>query len=463
MSGPQTQSDPPALGDILSDLLWPWQVEYLTSDSPWVHVVKSRNTGLTWVGLLHAVLHCLEHDSHTYFLCTTKVEKAEDELIDPIKHNVIPALKKTSIGDQLEGAELYNRKIVFPNNSEIKAASNDVEKLRGPTKASYLFDECASWETRQHERLQDSIYPIVRDRKLNPNGSLRMVSTPKPARNLYREIAESQDDKWHRIKVDIVDACEAPGYPHDDPQVFEDQCDTRDEFLQEYMCVFLDAEGNYFSRTELKNLPSWPDHRDDVEARRYAGIDIGRKNDITAIVITNEWEYDGQQWVAVERVYRMENVPFRVQKMEIKTLIERHDLRGVCLDETAHPSMVEDIVEYFASPEADWSGEDVKGMTGDRKRKRDHTHRLQRLIEEKAFVPEALEALDWSGRGWQSSKHLDVVIDDLARVEESTTSTGKLQYDAPRDDSGHADTYSALELALTAKAETESKYLGSFG
>lgn len=180
--------------DVLEEHLWPWQWEYMTCGSRWVIVNKSRNTGYTDVGLVHAVMHCVAHPGHRFFVTTTKVEKAEEELIDPIANRILPALRKTDIRPRLmgQGMREMSGKIEFPNGAQIKAAANEVEHLRGPTRASYLFDEAATWAIRQHENLREAVYPIVRSEGMNPHGTLRMISTPKPTRNLYRKVWEGK-------------------------------------------------------------------------------------------------------------------------------------------------------------------------------------------------------------------------------------------------------------------------------
>jgi len=184
----------PPVMEALESHLWPWQWEYLTCGSRWVIVNKSRNTGYTDVGLLHAVMHCIAHPRHRFFLCTTKVDKARDELVAPIRNRILPALRRTDIRDKIRPGDMkeLDGEITFPNNAKIKAAANEVEHLRGPTRASYLFDECATWAIRQHEALREAVYPIVRSEGMNPHGTLRMISTPKPTRNLYRKIWEGE-------------------------------------------------------------------------------------------------------------------------------------------------------------------------------------------------------------------------------------------------------------------------------
>lgn len=184
----------PPVMEVLEEHLWPWQWQYLTCGSRWVIVNKSRNTGFTDVGLVHAVMHCVAHPRHRFFVATTKVEKAEEELIDPIANRILPALRKTDLRPHItgDGMREMTGKIEFPNGAEIKAAANEVDHLRGPTRASYLFDEAATWEIRQHEALREAVYPIVRSDGMNPHGTLRMISTPKPIDNLYRQIWEGR-------------------------------------------------------------------------------------------------------------------------------------------------------------------------------------------------------------------------------------------------------------------------------
>jgi len=430
--------------DFFDRMLWPWQQEYLSCGSRWVIVNKSRNTGFTFVGLLHAVLHSLRHPGHTYFLATLKVEKAVDELVEPITHNILPALKRTTLRPALDGVDTYRRRIDFPNGSRIKAAANEVDYLRGPTRASYLFDESATWAARQHEALREAVYPIVRSEGMNPHGTLRMVSTPRPIQNLYREIWQRDDDKWDRQGVDIIEACECDGYPEDDPEQFRGDCATEDEYRQEYLKVFLDVEGNYFDRHELEMLTERPEH--DADPQRWVGVDIGRKDDLTAIVCVESWHHDGDDYIHVDGLFLLDEVPFQTQEDVIVKLIEQFDADRARLDATKHPALCERIESQLAG--------DVKGLTGDRDRKVRLTQQVQSHIESETLSI-AQDVYQWSGQGFVDGPD-DRLIDDLAKVEESVTARGNIRYEAPRDDEGHADSYSALLLALACGETTSS-------
>src|SRR5438093_13566770 len=64
---------------------------------------------------------------------------------------------------------------------------------------------------------------------------------------------------------------------------------------------------------------------------RFIGVDIGRRNDSTAIV-TIEVGEDGI--VHVRGIRELKDVPFEAQVAEIKRLVQKHDARLVAVDST---------------------------------------------------------------------------------------------------------------------------------
>lgn len=64
---------------------------------------------------------------------------------------------------------------------------------------------------------------------------------------------------------------------------------------------------------------------------RYIGVDIGRRNDSTAIVIVEVGE---DRTVVVKGIRELRNVPFEGQIAEIKRLAAKHDARLVAVDST---------------------------------------------------------------------------------------------------------------------------------
>jgi len=163
--------------------------------------------------------------------------------------------------------------------------------------------------------------------------------------------------------------------------------------------------------------------------------------------------YDGDHYMYVPRMWLFDEVRFKSQKSAIKLLIAGADPDGAALDQTKHPAMVEEVVEHFGTGA-------VVGLEGNRERKKNKTQDIQSHIESDALILGPTTVRMWSG-GSVVEVEDDTLIDDLCMVEEATTADGNLKYQAPRGDEGHADSYSALLLAMAAVDEAKSTYLGS--
>jgi len=426
--------------DQIREWLFPWQTEWLDDQSKWKISLKARQIGWTEVISLEALLHALREDNHSCFLVSTKVKNARRQILNRIKARWLPAL---SLDDTLEpfveGAEVYKNKIELPNGSQIIASANEAEKFRGNTDASYWMDELAFWPTRIHSELQDAIWPQI-ESKNNPDSVLRLVSTPWSVEdNLYAEIwknIEGRHPQFSRHEWNIYDAV-------DKSDKFEFDIDAarsrypRQKFEREYLCSFIEVGNTYFDRAELLEL----EQSCDVEGwDLYLGIDLAKVNDLTSIVplYTNGDEYH------VPKVWLMRSVEYGQQAEVIDRLIEQLQPEEVCVDVTVHQSFP-DLLDA-----------NVDGKRGDRERKAKRTESLKQHVEQSAI------SFDWTTYMREESSGFveeptNALLDDLCKVQQSETPSGKVRYEAPRDDSGHADSYSALLLALEAK-EGGAKY-----
>lgn len=432
--------------EYIENKLWPWQIKWMKDSSTWKIALKARQIGYSEVCVLVAILHCLKFPNHNYFLVSTRTKSAQRQLLDRARNRFIPTMMKTDMKQLLQGTSINKKEIVFPNNSRLIACSNEAERLRGEDKASFLFDEAATYAKRILQSLKKSVFPIVRA-GTNPHGKIQLISTPKPEENLFKKIWEDELSypDWSRHQTDIKAACQSKEYYESDWKKFRNQCASEDEWKQEYMCQFLKSSGGYFDFdkiTELDQEPGWS------QQENYIGIDIGGQNDYTALAVLNK---NGSQYHC-SAVYRMRDVDYEKQTELIKQLIKKHDPFKGCIDQSMHRDLTERITKEFPQ---------MKGQQANRKHNVEYTQRLRDLIDHENIFFNLNNLYTYHEDGFveDRSKYL---ARDLGKVQKKQTPSGKVKFDAPRDDSGHADSYSALVHAVMAAEKGTGKFLGFF-
>jgi len=430
----------------LKKRLWPWQLKWLKDNSKYKICLKARQIGYSEVCIIRAILHCLRTPNHNYFLVSTRTTSAQRQLLDRASNRFIPVMRKTDLEPLLEGTAINKKEIVFPNNSKLIAASNEAERLRGEDKASFLFDEAATYPKRILNSLKKSVFPIVRA-GTNPHGIIEMISTPKPDENLFKKVWEDNVSysQWSRHQTDIKTACDSQKYYENDWKEFRKQCASEDEFRQEYLCQFLKSSGGYFDFDKITELDKEPEFESD---ETYIGIDVGGKNDYTALTVIHK---QGESY-HVPIVYRMRDLDYSQQTKILKDLIKKHDPFEGYIDKSVHQDLSERITKEY---------EQVTGHQGNNKHNTKYTQRLRDLIDAENITFDLSNLYTYHDGDFvkDQTKYL---ASDLGKVQKKETPSGKVKYDAPRDDSGHADSYSALVLAIMAAEKDKGEFLGFF-
>lgn len=417
--------------------LYPWQWQWLQDNARWKVGLKSRQIGFTEVCSLEPLLHAMRHPGHTCYLVSTKVANARRQLLDRIKNRWLPLMRADKdLAVKVDGVEVYKNEIHLPNGSKIIATAHDPERLRGNDRSSYWMDEFAFWRKRIHEGLVDAVWPQI-DAVQNDHGVLRLFSTPWTKEdNLFYEVwsnLQGRHDHFSRHKWDIHDAVAAA--PEQFPFDIEGkrQKYPMDKWEREYLCVFLELGDRYFTRSELleRDEPwdgwrNWP---------VYMGVDLGKMNDFTSVVLLRK-DPSNDRLVAGP-AYMMRSVNYKRQRQVITALIEQHNPEMVNVDITAHQSFVDEM----DAPAT------VKGLMGNRERKVDNTMDIKERVEHDRLRFDFDDTKLYDDGDFRQVRS-QFLLDDLCKVQQTSTPSGKQKFDVPRDDTGHGDSYSALLLAL---------------
>jgi len=292
-------------------------------------------------------------------------------------------------------------------------------------------------------------------------GSIEIFSTHRGSGNFFntliREIREKGNPKGFSLhRVSLEDAL-ADGLlvklqeklPADDERQEMDEAEYFDfiragaadgeTFLQEYMCVPADDAAAFIEWALLDGCcyregEEWEWSLEDARASANmvcAGLDIGRRNDLTSLVVT---ELAGGVHFVRKRI-DLQGMAFSTQEAVVHPWIGAAD--RACIDATGlGMQFAERAAERFGS----WK------------------------VEEVNFTAGVKEALAYPVRSAFEDRAVripfgdDKLKSDIRAIRKEVTSAGNIRFAADRGADGHADRFWALALALHAGRRSGGKF-----
>jgi len=214
-------------------------------------------------------------------------------------------------------------------------------------------------------------------------------------------------------------------------------CADEESFQQEYMCQPADdasafLEYDLIAGCEYGQGEAWEIDCSVVKpaGRLFAGLDIGRKKDLTVL-----WVLELQGDVLYTRmIVELRNMSKPDQEAILWPIMANLD--RCCLD--------------YTGLGIGW-GDDAKRKFGE--------YRIECLT----FTPRVKEELAYPVRGKMEDKKLRLpykpeIRADLRAVTKETTAAGNIRFTAERSENGHADRFWALALAIHAAGEGAAEY-----
>lgn len=257
---------------------------------------------------------------------------------------------------------------------------------------------------------------------------LSVISTPGPQSGMFYKLWHNEDPAWSKHRVDVYDACKN-GASHNIAQLKSAVADEV-TWRAAYECQFVD-EAHALLPYELltARVDDELDYQLDMkelEGRSdlYAGYDVGRKHDLSVLVVLKRLR-DSYEWVGAIELRRM---PFGEQSEILRAVLSCRSIRRLQIDQSGlGMQLAEELVARF----------------GD--------HRVEPITMTMP-VKESMASLSLMvfQRGMLSIPDHRPLIDDLHSVTRSITPSGNIRYMAPREEGSHADRWTALSLALQA-------------
>jgi phage FluMu gp28-like protein len=260
---------------------------------------------------------------------------------------------------------------------------------------------------------------------------LRIISTPNGAQGLFHEWADEKTPAGWSVHRVTVDDAEAMGLRVDRAKLLQLVGGDPRMFGEAYLCQFLDANLQFIPTAFASLARDWTGALPDLaNAVWYAGLDVGRTRDVTALAVVAV--LGGVAWVVA--VLTCPRTAFKAQKAMIRQARAVFRWETLHVDETGlGKQLAEELVEEFGEDEA-----------------------IPVQFTEQAKADLVTRALRWHRDGrvryprGEAGKALHKQAISLRRV---VTDKNNVTYQFPRTADGHGDEFTALMLALRGAGE----------
>jgi phage FluMu gp28-like protein len=279
---------------------------------------------------------------------------------------------------------------------------------------------------KNSDKIWTSLYPIV---TRHPNYRIRITSSPNGKDNMFYRLWNGDYEQltgrkvWERHKTDIYDAIKE-GYQVDVDELRAGLANDL-AWAQEYELKFIDEATSLLPYSLIESCEDWKATFEAVfevcKGPLYVGFDVGRRGNPSVI-----WVLEGEGDILWTRaVIKLRNETFGKQKEQLFEILQY--ARHAAIDETGLGMQL---------------AEEAEEMFGDK---------VSRLF----FTSQNKEMLASGIRREFDDKGVRIPVDleirkDLHSVRQTTTSSGRMKYDAANDGLSHADHFWALALAIYA-------------
>jgi phage FluMu gp28-like protein len=422
----------------------PYQSDWIRDDSRLKLMEKGRQIGLSWSTAYAADERtAAEGARHDQWVSSRDEMQARLFIEDCKLWAGVMELAAQDLGEQvIDPRERISAYVLqFASGRRIHSMSSNPDAQAGK-RGGRILDEFALHPDPR--KLWSIAYPGI-----TWGGSMEVISTHRGSHNFFnhlvREIREVGNPKGISLhRVTLQDALDQ-GFlfklqqmlPADDERQTMDEaayfdftrkgCADEESFLQEYMCQPADDDAAFLEYDLIASAeyPSGADWARREGGRLYAGIDIGRKQDLTVLwVVERLGDVLYTRHVEALRAMRKSD-----QEKILWPWLERCD--RVAIDATGLG--------------IGWA-DDAQDRFG--------THRIEAVT----FSARVKEALAYPVRSHFEDRRLRIpyqseIRADLRQVTKQVTPAGTVRFTAERSADGHADRFWALALAINAASE----------
>ena len=419
----------------------PFQSKWIKDDSRLKLMEKSRQIGLSWASAYAAAERTAAQGARFDQWVSSRDDLQARLFIEDCKmwaglmNMAAKDLGELVINDK---DRLTAYVLQFDSGKRIHSMSSNPDAQAGK-RGGRILDEFALHPDPR--KLWAIAYPGI-----TWGGSMELISTHRGSQNFFnqlvREVREHGNPKGISLhRITLQDALDQ-GFlyklqqmlPADDARQAMDEaayfdfvrsgCADEESFQQEYLCNPADDDRAFLEYDLIASCeyPSTIDWKQRENGRLFAGIDIGRKKDLTVLWVVEQL---GNR-LYTRHVERMQNMRKSDQEKIIWPWIELCD--RTCIDATGLG--------------IGWA-DDAQDKFGEFK------------VEAVTFTQRTKEAMAYPVRAAFEDKNILIPYDpkiraDLRAVTKQVTTTGNVRFTAESTPDGHADHFWALALAKQA-------------
>ncbi|MCL2076031.1 MAG: terminase family protein [Betaproteobacteria bacterium] len=410
-------------------ILYPYQRRYLQDSSRFKVGMWSRQTGKTFTTTLEAVLDALDAEATGRIARWTILSISRDRALDAMETGVklhLKAFKASFIAlDVPFYADETAHMVKLPGGSYIRAVAARPETARGMSD-NLILDEFA--HHHDNRKIWTALFPVIS----KPGLKLRVISTPNGRGDKFYELMSHPDSLFSGHVVTIHDAI-ADGLPRNAEELRRGIGDPV-AWAQEYECQFVDGASAWLPYDLIDAAEADTETPDVRSAPVYIGMDFAARGDLTVIAVLARI---GDVLWLVELI-EMREAKFSEQLAMLAEMFRSYRVISAALDQTGMGEMpVEEAKRRHGSSR-------VQGVIFTSAAKLEMATALKEAMEDRRLrLPAGNQALRA----------------DLHSVRRVAGPTGIPRLVADRDDSGHADRFWAIALAVTsARAAVEGPY-----
>jgi len=440
-------------------LFLPYQERWINDHSRLKLMEKSRQIGISWGTGYACVERTAEAGSRWDQWVSSRDDLQARLFIEDCKMFAkVLDLAAQDLGEVVIDAEKKISAYVlnFTSGKRIHSMSSNPDAQAGK-RGGRVLDEFALHPDPR--KLWTIAYPGI-----TWGGNMEVISTHRGSANFFngliREIKEHGNPKkisYHRVT--LQDALDQgflyklqQSLPDDDEVQHMDEaayynhvksgCADEESFQQEYMCIPGDDDVAFLEYDLIASCEYAPGDLWEMEydpevrgwkwsgGRLYAGLDIGRKKDLTVLWILEKLG----DVLYTRKIIELSNMKKSDQEKVIWPWLKLVD--RVCFD--------------YTGLGIGW-GDDAQDAFGTRK------------VELVTFTPHVKEALAYPVRGRFEDRKLRLpyrpkIRADLRAVTKQTTAAGNIRFTAERTQDGHADRFWSLALAIEAASQPGVAY-----
>ena len=247
----------------------PAQARFLDATQKRLAFVGSRQSGKSQTAAAKALYLALRHPGTDYLLFG-RVARHATLLLQRLR-----AFAR-QLGLPTPAEPGFPGSLVLPNGSRFFPFPGLPANNRGPAAAAVIIDEAAF----AHPDLFAAVTPMV----ATTHGSIWALSTPCGQTNTFYQLCHTPNNGWTVLRAPASEC------PRISPDFLAAERQLHGEALysQEYECAFIAAAAQFLDRALIAQAAE-PPQRAGVPCygftERYIGIDLGKRQDHTAIVL----------------------------------------------------------------------------------------------------------------------------------------------------------------------------------